>query len=319
MALYRFEGKTYQLNLEHPNLMVAIKIDENGSPIFDILDQTFADAEGNFTLEWADWAGRIAVLAVDDNAGSALDCVVRDWKNGEVFIPPYETIILNSNPIRFYRFDETTGSVAADSSTSGLDGTLFNSPDLSSSALVTGSSSAISFNGIDQYLNASRVPATSQTFSLEFALKMLSDTDQYLIHTNNDGGRDYGMNIQYHSGGRLKFIVGDGSFKNLANTRNAFSTIGGIQLNTTHHVAIVFSGLDSVVLYIDGVPETISGWTGDPISFVSFSGGSLRIGNHNPLNGEPALSFLNAEMDEFAVYDHILTQSDIDDRIGAGF
>lgn len=76
--IYQFKGKTKQKDADHPNIVFALKVDESADPseTFAILDETKADAEGNFTLTWADWGERVDIIAIDDDPTEELDPVL---------------------------------------------------------------------------------------------------------------------------------------------------------------------------------------------------------------------------------------------------
>lgn len=84
MPTYEYTGNTKQSGVNHTNFVVALKVDVAGTPVFEILDEQQADASGDFTLSWDDYAGRVLVIAADDDAASALQCKACDFITGTV-------------------------------------------------------------------------------------------------------------------------------------------------------------------------------------------------------------------------------------------
>lgn len=82
MPTYTYTGNTQQLGVSHQNPVVAIKVDPAGTPKFTVLAQGVADVNGDFTLTWADWGGRIIIGAVDDDGATKLKPIFRDSITG---------------------------------------------------------------------------------------------------------------------------------------------------------------------------------------------------------------------------------------------
>lgn len=78
MATYQYSNNTYKSSIADSMLVVALKVDVDSPTIFEKLAETTSDTEGNFTLTWQDWGGRVAIGAVDDS-NNPLDCVFIDW------------------------------------------------------------------------------------------------------------------------------------------------------------------------------------------------------------------------------------------------
>lgn len=89
MATYNYTGNTQQFDSPHQNIAVALKVDTGGNPVFTKLAEAVADVNGDFTLEWEDWDGRVIIGAVDDDGSFELNCKFVDWKSGELLPSPY--------------------------------------------------------------------------------------------------------------------------------------------------------------------------------------------------------------------------------------
>lgn len=88
MATYELKGTTQQFDIPHQNLILALKVDPAGTPVFTKLAETVADVNGNFTLQWEDWDGRVVLGIVDDDGAVQVNCKFSDWKSGVVSTQP---------------------------------------------------------------------------------------------------------------------------------------------------------------------------------------------------------------------------------------
>lgn len=121
MPLYRYTNNTKQLGVDHTNHVVALKIDLAGSPVFTVLAESQAAANGSFTLEWGaaadpateDWAGRVVIAAVDDNGAVELDVVAHDWLTGtliSVGSNDYLSVVSRFGALHLWEMDEVSGT-----------------------------------------------------------------------------------------------------------------------------------------------------------------------------------------------------------------
>lgn len=79
---YRYSSNTSQFGTPHTNIVVAVKVDPAGNQVNEVLDSTVADVNGDFSLSWNDWSGRVAIGAFDDDEAQRLQCVFVDGQNG---------------------------------------------------------------------------------------------------------------------------------------------------------------------------------------------------------------------------------------------
>ena len=90
-----------------------------------------------------------------------------------------------------YSFDEGAGTIAHDASGNGNNGTLVNGP-----TWVAGRhGSALSFNGVNNYINVDELSSTSKTYTFEFWVKR--QNQNYIFDSNNGLDRvaiDFGCN-----------------------------------------------------------------------------------------------------------------------------
>lgn len=129
MTQYTYNGTTSQKGLGHFNRIVALKIDIGGVPEVSVIAETAALMDGTFSLEWADWSGRVIIGAVDDEGTiEKLDCVFHDAQTGEPLGLVYSEIMASLSPTWYYDFSDGTvvGTTVTDLSGNGNNATLLN-------------------------------------------------------------------------------------------------------------------------------------------------------------------------------------------------
>jgi parallel beta-helix repeat protein len=132
------------------------------------------------------------------------------WRSVGLPVTPLPNVLLNELPLVYYRFDETTGTIASDSSTNGRNGTYNGGVTLGGTGGITDPNNrAATFDGVNDYVSVPSPSsfATSQvsveswvnpdpTMPLYGTVAMKSSSSSW-----NDG---YGM---YWNSGKLRFFV----------------------------------------------------------------------------------------------------------------
>lgn len=83
MPSYFFKGQAQQKGLGHQNKVVALKVDPLANPPIEVLDTAVADTNGDFTLQWGSWDGRVIIGVADDDDVEKLNSVFRDFIVGQ--------------------------------------------------------------------------------------------------------------------------------------------------------------------------------------------------------------------------------------------
>ncbi len=193
-----------------------------------------------------------------------------------------------------YKFDETSGTIANDSSGNGNRGWLIN---MTGSEWSTGRvGGALDFDGSNDYVQLASVPNSLITNmgDVTFAAWI------YRKGTNTNYGEIFvSQNILSfsirHSDNKLHFNLGDGA--GWVGSVNSGSTI---PMNQWVHVAATRSGSDTKV-YVDGVLEGSDTNNGSGIPPYAFALGA-KAGFFNRFTGL---------IDEARMYDHALSASEI--------
>ncbi|MDB4977853.1 MAG: hypothetical protein JWM56_39, partial [Candidatus Peribacteria bacterium] len=205
----------------------------------------------------------------------------------------YNNLTLNDGLIAYVKFDETSGSRAADSSGYSSSGSLIGSPSISTVVAPTSFQNprSLSFNGSSQYVTLSggygsgsemtvsawvRPNATTGTFEA-----VVSPTDSRFVH------------LQLHTGGNIVVYTNVGAIN--------LPILAVTPLNTWRHIAVT-SRSGNTRLYVDGALTAK-----DTTSFTTILGSNaVHIGN-GFANGR----YFSGNIDDVRIYNRALNQSEI--------
>lgn len=282
-------------------------------------------------------------IVVGDPEGSAAGgsglIYVDDIQFGHVFAPAapdepnvtpsgaYDAAVLADDPYAYYRFEDgssSDGDIAAD--TMGLhDGTYAGSPNLVSDAPdgIGGTSLGIILGEIDSYVSA---PLTTlggvlgQGVSFEFWIKTTDQRTRKRIFGTFNNGANTSVTVASNAGPAYEEIVGSTQLFMRRQGGGDYSaafdqSVADIYDGNWHHVVWVAEnmaspGPDPYTLYVDGTPVPLTYgamWT--TAEFADFDN-PLYIGSAgrgSPFGG----ATLEGQLDEFAVYDSVLTQAQV--------
>ena len=200
-----------------------------------------------------------------------------------------------------WKLDETTGAVAADDSANGYDGTLMNMDDIDWVAGNTGN--ALNFDGLNDYVEIT---------GYQGVLGTRSRTCAAWIKTTGTGAIVSWGDSDISGGWWLFWVEDDGRLRlNCQGGHRRGNT--DLRDNNWHHVAAVLADDGSpnnseVKLYVDGVEETYSSVTGQPINTASHS--NVTIGASYIHDGTVVVPF-NGLIDDVRIYDLALSGSEI--------
>jgi hypothetical protein len=203
-----------------------------------------------------------------------------DRVSGTTMAPPPS----GTGLIAAYSLNEGAGTTAHDASGNGHNGTLVNGP-----TWVTGRhGSALSFNGVNNYINLEGLSSSSKTYTFEF---WVNRRNQNCIF-DSDNGHD-----------RIVIDFGRwGTADNLRFNDGAWHSVGLVPPGAWHHVALVLDSASGWATgYVDGIKSGIAPYTGKNLS------GSVKIG----LYTSGADVFYSGLLDDFRLYTRPLSQSEI--------
>ncbi|MFF8714021.1 LamG-like jellyroll fold domain-containing protein [Streptomyces sp. NPDC015184] len=217
----------------------------------------------------------------------------------------YPAKVLADGASLYWRYDEGSSTFAGDTGP-GLDnGFLRNSPAYRQTpAAVAGPSTAIGFNGSNQYAYSNRRHPQPARFSVETWIRTTTTKGGRIIGFSNltmQNSTQYDKHVYMRDDGRLAFGVKSGSARTVT-TPSAYNN------GAWHHV-VATQGPGGMALYVDGQLRASSAlYTGN-----EKYDGYWRVGGDN-LNGwpsRPTSNFFAGQIDETAVYPTALSGAQV--------
>ncbi|MFI8103613.1 DNRLRE domain-containing protein [Streptomyces sp. NPDC086023] len=206
----------------------------------------------------------------------------------------------------YWRYDDAVTPYVADSSNGNTSGLHINGPALRQApGAITGSSTAIGFNGTDEQLHSDRRQTVGSAYTLETWFKTGTTRGGKLIGFGNNTTRNsssYDKQIYMTNSGRLVFGVYNGSTRTI--TTGLFDSYND---NKWHHV-VATQGPSGMALYVDGQNKgTLSVTTHQAYA------GYWHVGGDNLASwpNRPTSNFFAGQLDETAVYPTALTQAQV--------
>lgn len=223
----------------------------------------------------------------------------------------YPDAVTADNPVLYWRLDDTSGSVAADSSGNNNTGIYQGSPTLNQPGAVrTDRDSAVVLNGSSQYVTSSPSFDNPQVFTEEIWFKTISRSGGMLAgfgSSQTGASAMYDRDIYMDDSGHLVFTTYNQSSAILYLLASPDSYNDG-----AWHMVTATLGPSGMDLYVDGaLVASRSGWT-----VAQDYTGYWRVGYDSLLNrpDQPTSSYFNGSVDEFAVYNQALTATQISDQ-----
>jgi len=226
--------------------------------------------------------------------------------SGNYFVPLYvgydPAKVLQNFPVAHWAMNETSGTVARDSTSNGLNVTLTGSPTWTAGKV----GGALNLNGTTQFgqVSDSSLLDSTNKLSISFWVRpsnLDSSNPRYIISKRANGNNaNYSYALWFHTGNKL-FVDFDGN-------GNRFRSNTAFANNTWYHIALTFDGTATstsrVKLYINGVLDRTAAESSASIpNYTS----SLWIGIANP--GYPGQ--LGGLLDEIQIHRAVLSLSQI--------
>jgi hypothetical protein len=257
-----------------------------------------------FTIVWADvpaGAYTLAARATDNDGNSTLSSPVQITVVPQV-IGTYPEVVLQNNPVAYWRFQETSGDTAQDE-TGTHHATLVNQPELDVPGVLGSAIQFLRINGDGTYAEAPHHAALDLTGSLtvEFWLNILegwSEAFEAIIGKGDDTfqvRREAGTSL-------LRFDVRGG-------TGGSATLISSIQIPANewvHVVAVYDADAGQMRLFINGQQDpNITARSGT----AGVNAHGLQIGCN--FSGTVYRRFFDGRIDEVAIYNHALSGQQI--------
>jgi hypothetical protein len=214
---------------------------------------------------------------------------------------------IDTGMVGHWTFDETSGTVASDSSGNGNNGTLVSGPVWTPGKIGGG----LSLNGTSSYVMVPDSPtldiAGSGSITVWVKRNALSTGDwRAIVAKGNDNvNAHYNYGMEFSSADRMEIDVGGGA----TGTQVDDAIIAQTDLTNWHQHGVVWNGT-LITYYYDGLLVG-AGWSQVAPSAGNTS--SLFFGTFG--NGG---DFLNATIDDVRIYNRALTAADMSALYGAG-
>jgi uncharacterized protein len=211
---------------------------------------------------------------------------------GIVFI---NMALATTNPVVHYKFDETSGTTAADSSGNGKTATL------TAATWAAGKiNNAVSMSGSTQYVSMpTGIVSTLNDFSIATWVKLNAVTTWTRIFDIGTG-TTVNMFLTPTSGTAIRFAITTGG----SGSEQRINGTAALPSGTWKHVAVTLSG-STGVLYVDGVQVGTN-------TAMTLKPSSLGNTNLNYIGksqyGDP---YLNGLVDDFRIYDRALSAAEV--------
>src|SRR3989344_4461946 len=206
---------------------------------------------------------------------------------------------ITSGLVGHWKFDEISGTTAADSSGNNNTGTLTNGPTWATGKI----NNALSFDGTDDYINLGNMNVSGSGITIAAWVKadtFSSSIDTRFISKANSTNEQshYWMLGQTNSGGdKLRFRLKAGG-----STQTLIASSGDLPINTWFHAIATYDG-STMRLYKDGIE----------VGSVAKSG-TIDIDATVPANigrNPDGSNHTDGAMDDVRIYNRALTASDI--------
>lgn len=269
----------------------------------EIPGTALTDIEGVFQVEGSltRAAGHLTIIIKGD-----LDIQLAELQLQAVGVTPpippptYEEEVLADSPVLYWRLGEPSGTNANDVSGNNLDGTYHASPTLGvTGALAGDADTAATFAAASsQYIEEATDSALLHlgAFTLECWVKIAGNpaADQFLM------GRHRNIQWYIHSNGKqsINFVFG-----------NAPDSTSAIPTGQWNHIAVTCDGTNTA-FYLNGVADG----TGTTGIAVDTGASNLAVARNNDTSD----LYLDASLDEVAVYDNALSGARIAAHYNAG-
>jgi hypothetical protein len=210
--------------------------------------------------------------------------------------------------VGYWNFDEGSGTIAADSSGNGNNGTLVNGPTWTTGKIGSG---ALSFDGADDYINTGSNSSLNfgdtspWTFSAWLYWQGDSGTSTVSSGIAGKAGTTGFLSNYYYSGGASHYVYGYrmATSPNTIYYFNANSSLDS--LNTWQYVTFIADGAGNLSLYKNGTfYQTLTGVAGTGIQF-HYLGAGYDITTAGRL--------FNGTIDDVRVYNRALSAAEVTD------
>ena len=206
-------------------------------------------------------------------------------------------MVLSHGPLVYYRFGETVGTTAEDSTANNLDGAYNNGPIQNSASLLDGDTTngSVTLDGINDNISRAHVAAfNTASLTVEAWVKTTAATLQ-VIAARDDAGANESWQFRITTNGFPELVLWFGG------TPGVYTSAVAVNDGRPHHLVATYDGV-RVVIYVDSYRVLKTAETRSLNSATV----TMTIGL-NGAGGQP----LTGSLDEFALYGRALSSAEI--------
>jgi signal peptidase I len=217
---------------------------------------------------------------------------------------PFETAVLADSPYLLWRFQEKSGTTAADSSGNGRGATISNTPNLGQASPVTAEPTDTAFGtGTNGYVTASATSTNTTTFTVEAWVRTTSTQGGRLVGFGDGaaGTASSSTDAQLYlaPNGKVELGLND-------NAPVALASASAVNNGAWHYVVGTYSNATGARLYVDGtLSASATGTAYRPTTFTGRWRAGAEAMTGWPSN--PTSNYLAGTIDEVAVYTSVLS------------
>lgn len=244
------------------------------------------------------FVGSIDEVAVYPTALDQTTILAQYTASGRTSVVPqapadsYGAAVYNDDPDLYWRFNESTGTTAADSGRSLNDGTYRSGVTLGADGVLAGNKAAL-FDGADDAVYSNAQFSNPTAYSEEAWFKTNSTSGGKIIgfgNAQNGESNNYDRHVYMLANGHVVFGVWTGQ-------ANTVETPVSFNDNEWHH-AVATQGPDGMKLYLDGELQGTN-----PQTQSQAYDGYWRVGGDSSWGGD---NYFDGVIDEAAVYSYVL-------------
>lgn len=220
----------------------------------------------------------------------------------------YRNTVLADAPIVYYEFDETTGTTAVNSGTTGAsrDGSITGSVTVGQASAAAFLGTSYGFGGSGSYVQATAIPSTLTEWTVEAWINYTDGTDSTVFSNDASGwNNDVIIGVQPEVG-LADALAGEfGVSQQSAPGGPRDGASAALSSGEWHHVAITASTTNNnLSVYVDGVLQASD--TSINVNLNFSPSASILIGARRTNEG-----YYAGQIDELAIYGSVLSASDI--------
>ena len=240
-------------------------------------------------------------------------------KYGVIGPPPYDSLILASSPVAFYKLDETVGLVMADSSGNANDGDYTGTVTLGQPQVVNDGGNSALFSGVaGSFANimpgVMDVPTSTSPKTLECWINTFDTVGPIMVARGPSGTPVFGIymgNDGLQAGnGQIFVFMRDNLALGISTLASPLTYNDG----ANHHIVVTLDALKNYILYVDGVAVH----TSVHILTVGINTNDPQLGEDAITTGGAPHGSFNGRIDNAAIYDVALSAGTVLAHYNAG-